>query len=101
MLALAPQVEPASFISKLFRFFSLPAVFVKCQAFLLKAVNTSPFEVILYVCLNQNEMVLEHCLILMKLGTRDLCANMQKTVEQVFEILIEKTILAYLLNFNF
>ena len=30
MLALAPQVEPASFIiSKLFRFFSLPAVFVK------------------------------------------------------------------------
>ena len=28
MLALAPQVEPASFISKLFRFFSLPAVFV-------------------------------------------------------------------------
>ena len=31
MLALAPQVEPASFISKLFRFFSLPAVFVKCS----------------------------------------------------------------------
>ena len=30
MLALAPQVEPASFIIKLFRFFSLPAVFVKC-----------------------------------------------------------------------
>ena len=28
VLALAPQVEPASFISKLFRFFSLPAVFV-------------------------------------------------------------------------
>jgi len=28
VLALAPQVEPASFI-KLFRFFSLPAVFVK------------------------------------------------------------------------
>jgi len=31
VLALAPQVEPASFISKLFRFFSLPAVFVKCS----------------------------------------------------------------------
>ena len=30
-LALGPQVEPASFISKLFRFFSLPAVFVKCS----------------------------------------------------------------------
>ena len=32
LLALAPQVElePASFINKLFRFFSLPAVFVKC-----------------------------------------------------------------------
>jgi len=29
MLALVPQVEPASFINKLFRFFSLPAVFVK------------------------------------------------------------------------
>ena len=28
-MALAPQVEPASFINKLFRFFSLPAVFVK------------------------------------------------------------------------
>jgi len=26
VLALSPQVEPASFISKLFRFFSLPAV---------------------------------------------------------------------------
>ena len=25
----APQVKPASFINKLFRFFSLPAVFVK------------------------------------------------------------------------
>ena len=30
MLALAPQVEAGSFINKLFRFFSLPAVFVKC-----------------------------------------------------------------------
>ena len=29
--ALAPQVEPASFINKLFQFFSLPAVFVKCS----------------------------------------------------------------------
>ena len=28
-MALAPQVELASFISKLFRFFSLPAVFVQ------------------------------------------------------------------------
>jgi len=27
VLALVPQVEPTSFISKLFRFFSLPAVF--------------------------------------------------------------------------
>ena len=25
------HVEPASFINKLFRFFSLPAVFVKCS----------------------------------------------------------------------
>ena len=31
VLALAPQVEPANFINKLFRFFSLPAVFVKCS----------------------------------------------------------------------
>ena len=31
VLVLAPQVEPASFINKLFRFFSLPAVFVKCS----------------------------------------------------------------------
>jgi len=31
VLALAPQVEPASFINKLFRFFSLPAVFIKCS----------------------------------------------------------------------
>jgi len=31
VLALAPQVELASFINKLFWFFSLPAVFVKCS----------------------------------------------------------------------
>jgi len=31
VLALAPQVEPASFINKLFRFFSFPAVIVKCS----------------------------------------------------------------------
>jgi len=30
-LALAPQVELASFINKLLRFFSLPAVFAKCS----------------------------------------------------------------------
>ena len=30
------------------------------------------------------------CPILTKLGTRDLCANAQKTVEQIFEILILK-----------
>jgi len=29
VLTLAPQVEPASLINKLFQFFSLPAIFVK------------------------------------------------------------------------
>jgi len=37
VLALAPQVEPASFINKLFRFFSLPAVFVKCSLYGLES----------------------------------------------------------------
>jgi len=31
VLALAPQLEPASFISKLFLFFNFPAVFVRCS----------------------------------------------------------------------
>ena len=38
VLALVPQVELASFISKLFQFFSLPAVFV---ILFLKDVNDS------------------------------------------------------------
>ena len=33
VMALAPQVKQASFINKLFRFFSLPAVFVKCSLY--------------------------------------------------------------------
>jgi len=40
VLALAPQVEPASFINKLFRFFSLPAVFVKCSQSATELVQT-------------------------------------------------------------
>jgi len=38
--------------------------------------------------------------ILIKLGTRDLCANMQKTVQQIFEILILK-FLTNFWNFTF
>jgi len=36
----------------------------------------------------------------MTLGTRDLCANMQKLVEQIFEILV-LNFLANFLNFTF
>jgi len=38
--------------------------------------------------------------ILTKLGTHDLCANVQKTMEQIFRILIYK-FLANFSNFNF
>ena len=40
VLALAPQVEPTSFINKLFRFFSLPAVFVTCFLYSVRSTVT-------------------------------------------------------------
>jgi len=41
------------------------------------------------------------CLILTKLGTYDLCVNVKKTVEQIFEIFIILKFLENFLNFTF
>jgi len=37
------QVKPASFINKLFQFFSLPAVFVKCSLYIILPLTQIAF----------------------------------------------------------